>query len=119
MTVEVLRVGDGVIEFAVSGKLTEQQLAGAQKRVADLVRQQGKVRILVNTEGFDGWEQGGTWDDFSFEEEFDPFIEKMAFIGDRKWEELILVFSNKAFREFPIEYFDSADADMARAWLNA
>ena len=119
MTVEVLGVSDGVIEFAVSGKLTEQELASAQQSAANAIREHGKVRILVNAEGFDGWEQGGAWDDFSFEEEFDPYIEKMAFVGDRKWEELVLVFSNKAFREFPIEYFDTVDAEQARAWLSA
>jgi len=119
MPVKVLGVSDGVIEFSVSGKLSEQELASAQRAAADVIREQGKVRILVNTEGFAGWEQGGSWDDFSFEEQFDPFIEKMAFIGDRKWEELVLVFSNKSLREFPIEYFGTADAESARTWLLA
>ena len=119
MTVEVLGVSEGIVEFSVTGKLTEQELASAQQSAADFIREHGKVRILINAEGFDGWEQGGSWNDFSFEEEFDPFIEKMAFIGDRKWEDLVLVFSNKGFREFPMEYFDIADADQARAWLSA
>ena len=119
MPVEVLGVSDGVIEFAVTGKLSEQALSDAQQAAAAVIREHGSVRILVNAERFDGWEQGGDWDDFSFEEKFDPYIKKMAFIGDRKWEDLVLVFSNKAFREFPIEYFDSADADFARAWLSA
>ena len=118
MTVDVLGVSDHVIEFLVTGKLTEQELASAQKAAADVIREQGKVRILVNAVDFDGWAPGGSWDDFSFEEEFDPYIEKMAFIGDRKWEDLVLVFTNKAFRAFPMEYFDSADADQARAWLS-
>lgn len=117
MTVDVLGVSNGVIEFAVTGKLTEQELATAQQSAADVIREHGKVRILVNAADFDGWEAGGSWDDFSFEEEFDPYIEKMAFIGDRKWEDLVLVFTNKEFRAFPMEYFDSADADQARAWL--
>lgn len=117
MTVQVLGVSGGVVEFAVTGKLSESALAEAQQAAADVIRQQGKVRILVNAENFDGWEQGGAWDDFSFEEQFDPYIEKMAIVGDRKWEELVLVFSNKGFRQFPIEYFGSAESEQARAWL--
>jgi hypothetical protein len=117
MTVEVLGVSEGVVEFAVTGKLTEQDLASAQQSAADVIRGHGKVRILINAEGFDGWEQGGSWDDFSFEEEFDPYIGKMAIVGDRKWEELVLIFSNKAFRQFPIEYFGSSESEQARAWL--
>ena len=117
MTVQVLGVSDGVIEFAVNGKLRESEFADAQKAAADVIHQQGRIRILVNAQNFDGWEQGGTWDDFSFEEEFDPYIEKMAFVGDRRWEELVLLFSNKAFRQFPIEYFGSSESEQARAWL--
>jgi len=117
MTVQVLGVTEGVVEFAVTGKLSESELADAQKVTADAIRRQGNVRILVNTSNFDGWEQGGAWDDFTFEEEFDPYIEKMAFVGDRRWEELVLVFSNKAFRPFPIEYFGASESEQARAWL--
>ena len=117
MTVEVLGVGNGVIELAVTGKLSESELASAQQATAGAIRKQGKIRILVNAERFDGWVKGGTWDDFSFEEEFDPYIEKMAIVGDRKWEELVLVFSNQALRRFPIEYFGSSESEQARAWL--
>jgi hypothetical protein len=117
MTVEVLDISDGVISLKVTGKLTEAELAEAQQNTANVIREQGKVRIFIDTTAFEGWEQGGSWDDFSFEEQFDPYIEKMAFVGDRQWEDLILVFSNKAFRQFPIEYFDASDAEQARAWL--
>ena len=117
MTVQVLGVSEGVVEFVVTGKLSESGLADAQQATADVIHQQGKVRILVNAENFDGWEQGGAWDDFSFEEAFDPSIEKMAIVGDRKWEELALVFSNKDLRQFPIEYFGSSESEQARAWL--
>ena len=119
MTVEVVDVSGGVIAFKVTGKLTEAELASAQQNTADVIREQGKVRVLVDACDFDGWEKGGSWDDFSFEEEFDPYIEKMAFVGDRQWEDLILVFSNKAFRQFPIEYFDASESEQARAWLAA
>ena len=119
MTVEVLGISDGVIEFAVTGKLSEKELAAAQQTAAEVIRRDGKVRLLINAERFDGWEQGGSWSDFSFEEDFDPFIEKMAFVGDRRWEELILVFSNKAFREFPIEYFGPHEAGQARDWVKS
>jgi len=119
MTVEVLGVSDRVVSLKVTGKLTEQELAAAQQATAKVIREQGKVRILVNAEDFEGWEQGGSWDDFSFEEEFDPYIEKMAFVGDRKWEDLVLVFSSKAFRQFPIEYFGPSESEKAHAWLTS
>jgi len=117
MAVEVLDISGGVISLKVTGKLTESELTAAQQGTANVIREQGKVRILVDAREFEGWEQGGAWDDFSFEEEFDPSIEKMAFVGDRKWEDLILLFSNKSFRQFPIEYFGASESEQARAWL--
>ena len=119
MTVTVSGADGEIIEFVVTGRLTEEELASAQQAAADVIRERGRVRILVNTEGFEGWQQGGSWDDFSFQEQFDRYIEKMAFIGDRKWEDMVRLFSNEAFRAFPIEYFDSDDAEQARAWLSS
>lgn len=119
MPVEVLGFSERVISLKATGKLTETELAAAQQATAGLIRKHGKVRILVDTGDFNGWAQGGSWDDFSFEEEFDPYIEKMAFVGDRRWEELVLVFSNEALRQFPIEYFASSDSEQARAWIES
>lgn len=119
MTVEVLSVDGGVVSVKVTGRLTEAELATAQQATADVIRDQGKARIFIDAGDFEGWEQGGSWNDFSFEEEFDPYIEKMAIVGDRKWEELILVFSNKAFRQFPIEYFGSSESGQALDWIRS
>jgi len=119
MTVEVLGVDGNVVSIKVTGKLTETELASTQQATAGVIRELGKVRIFIDAGNFDGWEQGGSWNDFSFEDEFDPYIEKMAIVGDSKWEELILVFSNKGFREFPIEYFDSAESRQALSWIKS
>ena len=41
----------------------------------------------------------------------------MAIVGERKWEDLALMFTAEGLRQFPIEYFDSARLAAARAWL--
>lgn len=41
----------------------------------------------------------------------------MAIVGDKKWEDLALIFTAKGLRKFPIEYFEPAQIAHARAWL--
>jgi len=117
MTAEVSDVRDGLLTLRVSGLLTEKDMLGAQQHMAEAILRQNKVRILALVDNFSGWDPGGTWDDFSFQDSFDPHIEKMAIVGDKKWEDLALLFSAKGLRGFPIEYFVPADIARARAWL--
>jgi hypothetical protein len=117
MSAEIKSVSHGILTINISGRLSEADMAGLQQAAADVIRTQGRVRILVLTENFTGWESGGTWDDFSFQEQYDPYIEKMAIVGDRQWEDLALVFTSKGLRKFPIEYFTPVEVEAAQNWL--
>lgn len=117
MSAEIIDEAGTVLTARVSGKLTQAELVKLQKSAAETIRRQGKVRILVIAENFQGWEKGGNWDDDSFQSEHDPHIEKMAIVGDSKWEDLALIFVAKGLRSFPIEFFPPADLARARAWL--
>jgi hypothetical protein len=117
MGMQVGEFSEGIVMLTVSGTLTEPELARAQQEMADTIRTHGKVRILVLAGDFSGWERGGDWDDFSFQQEFDQYIEKMAIVGDTRWEDLALIFVGQGLRGFPIEYFESAGLERARDWL--
>ncbi len=117
MSIQVSGVNEGILTVQVSGMLRQSELTQMQQTTADIIRTHGKVRILVLTSDFAGWESGGEWNDFSFQEEFDPCIEKMAIVGDRRWEDLALIFVAKGLRSFPIEYFASSGQATALAWL--
>jgi hypothetical protein len=119
MSAEISNVSGSVLTLKVSGKLTQAELAAVQKSAGDIIREQGKVRILVLTEKFQGWERAGDWSDFSFQEEHDANIERMAIVGERKWEDLALIFTANGLRRFPIEYFEPAQLAAARGWLAA
>jgi len=51
------------------------------------------------------------------QKQHDPYIEKIAIVGTRQWEELALVFVGKGIRQVAIESFQPADLVPARAWL--
>ena len=116
MGAEILSHADGVLTLKVNGTLTQPELASLQRAAAEVIRKGGKWRLLVVTENFAGWERGGAWDDFSFSEN-DAGIERMAIVGERKWQDLALLFTAKGLRAFPIEYFEPAQLAAARTWL--
>jgi hypothetical protein len=119
MSTEIIDASDRVLTWRVSGQLKQSEFAAAQKQAAEIIQQQGKVRFLVLVENFTGIDQAGDWGDVSFPASHDPFIEKIAIVGDQKWENVALLFTGKGVRRVSIEYFPPADLEKARAWLRA
>jgi len=117
MSAEIIDVSGGILTMRITGKLTYPELRAAQKLAATILESQSKMTILVLADDFQGWERGGDWGDLSFQIEHDPSIQKMAVVGERKWEELALIFVGKGFRQFPVEYFPPDDLAKARLWL--
>jgi hypothetical protein len=116
---EILNHADGIVTLKISGELTQSELASMQAAVAALIRPGERGRVLALTENFSGWEPGGEWNDFAAQSEIDARIEKMAIVGERRWEELALIFTAKGLRPFPIEYFEPTRLSDARAWLTS
>ena len=117
MSFEIVDNSGGMVTIRLSGKLTYAEYAEGQKKMGEIIRQQGKMRGLILIENYLGNEKEGDWGDISFQAEYDPFIEKMAVVGDRKWKIGALLFTGKGVRRIPIEYFEPADLAQAKAWL--
>jgi hypothetical protein len=119
VSAEVANVSGGIVTVRIAGKLTQAELAAVQRSVSAIIGKQGKVRILLLADKFEGWERGGTWDDLSFHTENDRNIERMAIVADKKWEDAALMFVAKGLRKFPIEHFEGSQLAAAEAWLGA
>jgi SpoIIAA-like len=117
MGAEMVEVLGDLVTCKVSGKLTSAELRAVQQSAAPIIQSRGKVRLLVLVEDFQGWERSSEWADFSFQQENDAHIERMALVGEEKWEELAEAFVGKGLRDFPIEYFGPGEASRALRWL--
>ena len=115
MSADVVKVDGNLVTARITGTLTQAELGSLQKATGDIIKKQGRVKLLVLVEQFAGWEKGATWGDFTFQVQHDSSIERMAIVGDRKWSDLALLFTSQGLRPFPIEYFEGVDE--ARAWL--
>jgi len=119
MTLNLTERAQGkTLEVKVSGKLTHEDYRLFVPEFEGLVNQHGKIRVLFEMVDFHGWEAGALWDDLKFDFKHFSDIERLAMVGDRKWEKGMSIFC-KPFTAAKIRYFDHSQFEDAKAWLEA
>lgn len=113
--IETISVGR-VLEVRVTGKLTKESYQKFVPAVDAQIKQHGKLRILFVMQDFHGWTVGAMWEDLKFDLKHWKDIERLAIVGDKKWEKGMASFC-KPFTKATIRYFDAAEVDAAREWL--
>jgi hypothetical protein len=106
------------LEVLVSEKLTHHDYLQFVSAFERLVARHGKIRVLFEMKDFHGWTAGALWDDIKFEVKHFADIERLALVGDKKWEQGMAVFC-RPFTSATIRFFDSAAIPDARAWLSS
>ncbi|MCU0791416.1 MAG: STAS/SEC14 domain-containing protein [Opitutaceae bacterium] len=117
MPIDISTPAPKILLLRISGELTQPELAAGQLRAVECIKKDGAVRFMILLEGFTGFANNFDWNDVSFQFENDAFIEKMAFVGPKKWESTASIFTGKGIRPFPINFFPPEDALKAKAWL--
>jgi hypothetical protein len=114
---ETISVGR-VLEVRVTGKLTKEAYQKFVPAVDAQIKQYGKLRILFIMQDFHGWTPGAMWEDLKFDLKHWKDIERLAIVGDKKWEKGMAAFC-KPFTKAQIRYFDVAQLAEAREWLES
>ncbi len=108
--------GGKVLAIRVSGKLASSDYEHFVPEFDRLVSQNGKLRVLFDMSDFHGWEAGALWTDTKFAVKHFSDIERLAMVGDKKWQHGMAAFC-KPFTKATVRYFDQAQAVEARTWL--
>ena len=108
--------GGKILAVHVSGKLAKTDYEHLVPEFERLVRRHGKLRLLLDMAGFHGWEAGALWEDIKFDMKHFADIERLAMIGEKKWERGMAEFC-QPFTKATIRYFDHPDAAEAQKWL--
>ncbi|QDV26455.1 SpoIIAA family protein [Aureliella helgolandensis] len=117
MSVELTELQAGnLLEIRVSGKLDRAAYDLFTPAVERQIETYGKVRILFEMHDFHGWDAAALWEDIKFDVKHFNDIERLAIVGDKKWEHGMAVFC-KPFTTASVRYFDTSDIDQARQWL--
>jgi hypothetical protein len=107
-----------VLEVRVTGKLAKEDYERFIPEFEKLVREHGKIRVLFEMVDFHGWKAGALWQDIKFDAKHFSDIERLAMVGEKKWEKGMSVFC-KPFTSAKVRYFDRSLIEDARAWLGS
>lgn len=118
MTVELHEEADGrILTLNLSGKLVKEDYGHFTPEVEQAVKKHGKIRMLVRMHDFHGWTLGAAWEDTKFGLHHFSHIERLALIGEKRWEAGMAVFC-KPFTTATVRYFDEGKSDEATAWIH-
>jgi ubiquinone/menaquinone biosynthesis C-methylase UbiE len=105
-----------ILEVHVSGKLTHRDYQRFVPEFDRLTRKHGKIRAFFEMENFHGWNVAALWDDIKFDLKHFANIERIAMVGDQRWQKWMSRFC-RPFTTAEIRYFNRSAADRAHAWL--
>ena len=108
--------GGKILEAQIQGKLTKEDYEVFVPEIERLIRLHGKLRILLYMHDFEGWSAGALWEDIKFDAHHFSDIERLALVGESKWQEGMAVFC-KPFTTAKVRYFDHAQLPAARQWI--
>lgn len=115
--VTVQHEGGDLWVYRLTGLVKKAELDAAQISLWQRAGQGTKIRQLVLLEDFQGWEKGAAWGDLSLTVAHGDDIEKMAIVGDPRWETEVLMFVGAGVRRTLIQFFSSGREAEARRWL--
>ena len=106
-----------VLVLRVGGELKKSELDAVQFEFAEKIAGAGAVKLLVLLENFSGWEHGEQWGDTDFFFSHRNAFEKIAVVGNPRWEAQVLAFTGVGLRKGPVKFFPETGEPEARAWL--
>ena len=108
--------GGRVLVVHVSGRLVQEDYARFVPEFERLSQEHGKLRVLFDMTGFHGWELSAAWEDLKFGMKHFSDIERLAMVGDKKWQHGMATFC-KPFTRAAVRYFEHTDTAGARKWV--
>lgn len=117
MSFHVVEIANGkVIQIALQGKLTKEAYEEFVPLTEQRIQEFGKIRMLVVLNDFEGWDMGALWEDIKFSAKHFRDIERLAIVGESKWEKGMANFC-RPFTKAEIKYFEHAELEAAQAWI--
>jgi hypothetical protein len=117
MAIEITQEQDGkLLLVRLSGKLVAADYEHFVPEVDAQIAKHGKIRMLIEMHDFHGWSAGALWEDTKFTLRHIREIERLAFLGEKKWHKGMATFC-RPFTKAEIQYFDMGHLDEARTWL--
>jgi hypothetical protein len=112
--IELSEVGN-FAHLTILGKLDATDYELFVPELDQLIKEHGKINLLVELIEFHGWTLSAAWEDTKFGIKHFNDINRMAIVGDKAWEKGMAFFA-KAFTTADVKYFNNTDRDQALKW---
>lgn len=109
--------GGRLLIVNLSGQVTKSDYARFTPAVEKAIKAHGRVRMLVRMHDFHGWSMGALWEDVKFDLRHFADIDRLALVGDARWEAAMSVFC-KPFTTAKVHYFEEKALREALAWVH-
>lgn len=106
-----------LVKVSVTGKLTKEMYEQFVPVIEQELKEYPKLRMLFVMHDFHGWTAGALWDDIKFDVQHWNDIERLAIVGDSKWEQGMSAFC-KPFTSAKVRYFDHGQLQEAEQWVS-
>jgi hypothetical protein len=117
--IETIETGSPeVLGLKLCGRLHDEDYRQFLPSIETRLTAKGKVRLFVQFEDFHGWDLHAAWDDLKFNLKHHSDFQRIAMVGDRKWEKWMANFC-KPFFKAKVKYFDRSEVDAAWKWLES
>jgi universal stress protein A len=115
--IEILPRSHGrLLGVRVRGKITREEYDPMISRCEELIREYGKISILVEIEPLESIEPSVFWEDLKFGVQHLRDFDRFAFVGDARWHEAFTRLS-QPFMSGESRYFRIAELEQAWQWL--
>ena len=106
------------IKMDIIGSLTHEDYEIITPMLENALQgvEEPKISLLIDATKFDGWSLQAAWDDLKLGLKHNKDFEKIAFIGNKSWQEYSIKISNW-FSLGKMEYFENIED--ALVWLSA
>lgn len=115
-SIELEENGVRIVILTFTGKVDKADYELFVPQLEGLLKEEKPVRILVELRDFQGWTVGALWEDTKFGTKHFNDIDRLAVVGDRRWEKGLAAFI-KPFTTADVRYFDISEKTAAENWL--
>lgn len=109
--------GGTVVTLIIQDKLKKEDYEAFVPQVEHIMASRDKIRMLILLKDFKGWSAGALWEDTKFGLRHFNDIERLAVVGDKRWEKTMTAFV-APFTGAKVRYFDMVDLPRARDWIS-
>jgi len=107
---------DHIIAVRAEGVLTDADYQKFLPELEQLIEREGPISAYVDLQDFKRWEAKAAWEDLKFGLAHDVDFERIAVVGNSKWQQWMVKVSNIFFTA-DMRYFSAEEKQEAMDWL--